>query len=154
MSACTTEWFALRAEDHEVPCSDSAGDGFQLITVFHFIVESLHYYNCIISVWLIVERDVKYQTKGCKIPNYHSLCGSVGCTSDWWAGGRGFDPHWVRQISFVENNQEIFSAIILFLPLNQEEQLSVSNTECAQILINHLEDKACPGKVRLGKLTC
>ena len=54
------------------------------------------------------------------------LCGSVGCASDWRSGGREFDPHRVRQHSFVEIDHEIFSTVILSLLLNQKGQLSVS----------------------------
>ena len=50
---------------------------------------------------------------------------SVGCTSDWWSG-HWVDPHQVRQHSFVETEHEIFSTVILSLPLIQEGQLSVS----------------------------
>ena len=51
---------------------------------------------------------------------------SVRCTSNCWYGDRRFDPHWVRQHSFVEIDHEIFSMVILFLLLIQEGQLSVS----------------------------
>ena len=37
-----------------------------------------------------------------------------------------------RKHSFVEIDREIFSMVILFLPLTQEGQLSVSGEECAQ----------------------
>ena len=36
------------------------------------------------------------------------------------------DPHWIRQHSFAEIDHEIFSAVILSLPLIEEGQLSVS----------------------------
>ena len=39
--------------------------------------------------------------------------------------GCGFDPH-VRQHSFVEIGHEMISTVILFLPLIQEGQLSVT----------------------------
>ena len=81
------------------------------------------------------------------------LGGSVGCASDWRPGGRGFDPRRGRQHSFVEIDHEIFSTIILSLPLIQEGQLSVSGERMCTILVNRLEDKACPVNVWLGKLT-
>ena len=57
------------------------------------------------------------------------LGGSVGCASDWRPGGSGFDPRRGRQHSFVEIDHEIFSTVILSLPLIQEGQLSnVRNT--------------------------
>ena len=46
--------------------------------------------------------------------------------SDWRPGGRGFNPRRGRQHSFVEIDHEIFSTVILPLPLIQEGQLSVS----------------------------
>ena len=65
------------------------------------------------------------------------LGGSVGCASDWRPGGCRFDP---RQHSFVEIDHEIFSMVILFLPLIQEVQLSISAERMCTILVNHLED--------------
>ena len=44
-------------------------------------------------------------------------------------------------------DHEIFSMVILSLPLIQEEQLSVSGKEYAQILVNCLENQASQGKV-------
>ena len=48
------------------------------------------------------------------------LSGSIGCASDWRPGGRGFDPRRGRQNSFVKIDHEIFSTVILSLPLIQE----------------------------------
>ena len=58
-----------------------------------------------------------------------------------------------RQQSFLEIDHEIFSMVFLSLPLIQEGQLSVSGVRMFTILVNRLEDKACPVKVWLGKLT-
>ena len=52
------------------------------------------------------------------------LGGSVGCASDWRPGGRRFDPRRGPQHSFVEIDREIFSMVILSLPLIQEGQFS------------------------------
>ena len=60
--------------------------------------------------------------------------------SDWRPGGRGFNPHRGRQHSFVEIDHEIFSTVILSLPLIQEGQLSVSGERMCTILVNRLED--------------
>ena len=60
--------------------------------------------------------------------------------SDWRPGGRGFHPRRGRQHSFVEIDHEIFSTIILSLPLIQEGQLSVSGERMYTILVNRLED--------------
>ena len=54
------------------------------------------------------------------------LIGFVGCTSDWRPNGCGFDPRYVRYLSFMEIDHEIFSLVILILPLIQEGQLPVS----------------------------
>ena len=62
--------------------------------------------------------------------------------SDWRPGGRGFNPRRGRgrQHSFVEIDHEIFSTVILSLPLIQEGQLSVSCERMCKILVNRLED--------------
>ena len=60
--------------------------------------------------------------------------------SDWRPGGRGFNPRRGRQHSFVEIDLEIFSTVILSLPLIQEGQLSVSGERMCTILVNRLED--------------
>ena len=52
----------------------------------------------------------------------------------------GSTPHWGRQHSFVEIDHEIFSTVILSLPLIQEGQLSVSGKRMCTILVNCLED--------------
>ena len=53
--------------------------------------------------------------------------------SDWRPGGPGFNP--LRR-SFVEIDHEIFSTVILSLPLIQEGQLSVSGERMCTILVN------------------
>ena len=60
--------------------------------------------------------------------------------SDWRPGGRGFNTRQGRQHSFVEIDHEIFSTVILSLPLFQEGQLSVSGERMCTILVNRLED--------------
>ena len=60
--------------------------------------------------------------------------------SDWRPGGRGFNPHRGRQHSFVETDHEIFSTVILSLPLIQEGQLSVSGERMCTVLVNRLEE--------------
>ena len=60
--------------------------------------------------------------------------------SDWRPGGRGFNPRRGRQHSFVEIDHEIFSTVILSLPLIQEGQLPVSDERMCTILVNRLED--------------
>ena len=60
--------------------------------------------------------------------------------SDWIPGGRRFNIHRGRQHSFVEIDREIFSTVILSLPLIQKGQLSVSGGRMCTILVNRLED--------------
>ena len=60
--------------------------------------------------------------------------------SHWRPGGRGFNPRRGRQHSFMEIDHEIFSTVILSLPLIQEGQLSVSGERMCTILVNRLED--------------
>ena len=60
--------------------------------------------------------------------------------SVWRPGGRGFNPRRGRQHSFVEIDHEIFSTVILSLPLIQEGQLSISGERMCTILVNGLED--------------
>ena len=50
------------------------------------------------------------------------------------------DPRQGRQHSFLEIDHEIFSTVILSLPLIQEGQLSVSGERMCTILVNRLED--------------
>ena len=68
------------------------------------------------------------------------LGGAVECASNWRPGGRGFDPRRGQQHSFVEIDHEIFSTVILSLPLIQEGQLSVVGERMCTILVNRLED--------------
>ena len=60
-------------------------------------------------------------------------------------------PGW--QHSFVKIDHEIFSKVILCLPLIQEELLSVSGKRMCTKLVHRLEDKACPVTVWLAELT-
>ena len=60
--------------------------------------------------------------------------------SDRRSGGRGFYHRRGRQHVFVEIDHEIFSTVILSLPLIQEGQLSVSGERMYTILVNHLAD--------------
>ena len=54
--------------------------------------------------------------------------------------GHRFIPRRGRQHSFMEIDHEIFSTVILSLPLIQEGQLSVSGERMCTILVNCLED--------------
>ena len=69
-----------------------------------------------------------------------ALMAQLDALSDWRPGGRGFNPRRGWQHSFVEVDHEIFSTVILSLPLIQEGQLSVSGERMCTILANRLED--------------
>ena len=69
-----------------------------------------------------------------------ALVAQLDVPSDLKPGGRRFNPSRGRQHSFVEIDREIFSTVILFLPLIQEGQLSVSGKRMCTILVNRLED--------------
>ena len=53
----------------------------------------------------------------------------------------------------MDIDREIFSMDILSLPLFKKGICQFLEKESAQVLINCLDDSACPGKVWLGKLT-
>ena len=67
-----------------------------------------------------------------------ALVAQLNAPADWRPEDRGFNPRG-RQHSFVEIDHEIFSTVILSLPLIQEGQLSVSGERMCTIL-NRLED--------------
>ena len=72
--------------------------------------------------------------------NNHNMF-SLSNESDWRPGSRGFDPRKGQQHSFVEIDHEIFSTVILSLPLIQEGQLSVSGEIMCTKVVNRLETK-------------
>ena len=76
----------------------------------------------------------------CDIPFRPPSVAQLDAPSDWRPGGRGFNPRRCRQHSFIEIDHEIFSTVLLFLPLIQEGQLSVSGERMCTILVNRLED--------------
>ena len=68
------------------------------------------------------------------------LGGSVGCAVRLETRRSRVQPRRGRQQSFVEIDHEIFSTVILSLPLIQEGQLSVCGERMCTILVNRLED--------------
>ena len=81
----------------------------------------------------------QYNTEYCS--EMPASVAQLDAPSDWRPGCRGFNPRLGRQHSFVEIDHEIFSTVILSLPLFQEGQLSVSGERmCTKILVNRLED--------------
>ena len=75
-----------------------------------------------------------------KVRSWPALVAQLDAPSDWRPGGYGFNPCRGRQHSFVEIDHEVFSTVILSLPLIQEGQLSVSGERMCTILVNRLED--------------
>ena len=71
--------------------------------------------------------------------------------SEWRPGGRGFNLRRGRQHSFMEIDCEIFSTVILSLPLIKEGQLSVSGERMGTILVRGLSLSS--KRVTIGKLT-
>ena len=59
---------------------------------------------------------------------------------DWWSGGCGFDPRWVGNILYWRFDHEIFSTVILSLPLIQGGQVSVPGKRMHTILVDSLVD--------------
>ena len=102
------------------------------------------YYTCgymIFMTWVISQNNftVMWHTY---IHTWPASVAQLDAPSDWRPGGRGFTPHprRGRQHSFVEIDHEIFSTVILSLPLIQEGQLSDCGERMCTILVNRLED--------------
>ena len=92
-----------------------------------------------------VNKDIRIINKGALLQETVNAfrpasVAQLDAPSDWRPGGRGFNPRRGRQPSFVEIDREIFSTVILSLPLIQEGQLSVSGERMCTILVNRLED--------------
>ena len=110
----------------------------------HFMIVLIPYINLLNLSWIIkclFLRDIEPLNFSSTSPL--TTCESVAqldAPSDWRPGGRGFNPRRGRQHSFVEIDHEIFSTVILSLPLIQEGQLSVSGERMCTILVNRLED--------------
>ena len=104
--------------------------------------------------WALVAERLAFLTSDHEVQGSElASVAQLDAPSNWRPGGRGFNPRRGRQHSFMEIDHEIFSMVILSLLLIQEGQLSVSGERMCTILVNRLEDKACPVNVWLGKLT-
>ena len=101
-----------------------------------------HLTACKTSQSLILELDQKWKDfhiSGLMLARPTSVA-QLDAPSDWRPGGRGFNPRRGWQHSFMETDHEIFSTVILSLPLIQEGQLSVSGERMCTILVNRLEE--------------
>ena len=97
----------------------------------------------IIIFALFCYRNYIIRYRNIQIHHFATCAASVAqldAPSDWRPGGRGFNPRRGREHSFVEIDHELFSTVILSLPLIQEGQLSVSGERMCTILVNRLED--------------
>ena len=129
------------------------------LSICMFIYRHLLYYCTVVRVRTDTTYQLNIWTKYLSSHYNYITCtnpasmAQLDAPSDWRSGGRGFNPRRGRQYFFVEIDHEIFSTVILSLPLIQEGQLSVSGERMCTILINRLEDQACPVNMCLGKLS-
>ena len=96
-----------------------------------------------VQIYIILQMGKVWSRYLLSSETFYNILASVAqldVPSDWRPGGRGFNPRRGRQHSFVEIDHEIFSTVILSLPLIQEGQLSFSGERMCTILVNHLED--------------
>ena len=80
------------------------------------------------------------------------LSGPVERTSDWWSGDCGFDPCWVGLFFGGDWSWNIFYGHSIPSAASRSARQFLAK-ECAQVLVNSLEDETCPGKVWLSELT-
>ena len=102
---------------------------------FHITFEKI---SILDSYFIHKHKIIKYQAQLSK--KKPASVAQLDVPSDWRPGGRGFNPRRGWQHSFVEIDHEIFSTVILSLPLIQEGQLSVSGERMCTLLVNRLED--------------
>ena len=116
--------------------------GQNYIGVFSEELRTIHYL-VLVMISLIYAINMYVTVTFCR-PRWLSWI----APSDWRPGDRGFNPPTPhpppprrgRQHSFVGIDHEIFSTVILSLPLIQEGQLSVSGERMCTILVNRLGD--------------
>ena len=116
---------------------------YKEVVVYHGQRVSLSCYYSVVAVLMLRGMDTLWGETELLLFLFWKagLSGSVGCTSNWWSGGCGFDPHHMGNI-FVSwrFGHKIFSTVILSLPLIQEGQLSASGERTCTILVNRLEN--------------
>ena len=136
----------LSESDHSFEGLDALGRFFTSFdkgdNFYDFLFAFLHTMPLLKRCWHLKERIC---SPGEQILTIYSS-GAVGSASDWWSEGRGFDPRRVLQHSFVEIDHELFSSVILTLPLIQEWLLSISGERIAQILTKPLWGLSLPRK--------
>ena len=70
--------------------------------------------------------------RNCMTVSLPASVAQLDAPSDWRPGGRVFNPRRGQQHPFVEIDHEIFSTVILSLPLIQESSCQFLAKECAQ----------------------
>ena len=93
----------------------------------------LHYVFTGLSVQILKRNYITFKFNIQLHQGWPASVAQLDVPSDW-RPGRGFNPRQEQQYSFVEIDHEIFSTVILSLPLIQEGQLSVSGERMCTIL--------------------
>ena len=111
---------------------------FRIIQVIKFILLTYKSFSACLDE--VQEEVLHYSRCQCLANVSMASVAQLDVSSDWRPGGHGFNPCRGRQHSFMEIDHEIFSTVILSLPLFHEGQLSVSGERMCTILVNHLEN--------------
>ena len=91
--------------------------------------------------WLLTDKNAFYKYKKTNVLTcVAGLGGSIECAVRLEIRRSRVQPPPRSAIFFVEIDHEIFSTVILSLPLIQEGQLSVSGERMCTVLVNRLED--------------
>ena len=107
------------------------------------VSDSCDTYDLTISIkkdWGSISASTWKALQGAYHHNEQASVAKLDAPSYWRPWGRGFNPRRGRPHSFVEIDHEIFSVVILPLPLIQEGQLSFSGERMCIILVNRLGD--------------
>ena len=93
---------------------------------FFFFREKIRKFISFVTYWICLEREVRINVLQRKTCVFLGMCPPQWLSwmrVRWWSRGCGFDHSKVRQHSFLRIDKEIFSTVILSLPLVQERQL-------------------------------
>ena len=89
-----------------------------------------------------IQDEISHDDDGQHACNFAGLGGSVRCASNWWSGGCRFDPCWVSNIRSWRFDHEIFSTVILSLPLIKKGSCQFLAKEYVQYLLTTLRTKS------------
>ena len=149
MLSQTYLWNISAHYDHAHLCWASSKTSFQCLHLHRAAINTrneksprlVSCWNLDLLLWFLGKKTcIEAPLEDCYIQGMPASVAQLDAPSDWRPGGRRFNPRWGRQHSFVEIDHEIFSTVILSLPLIQEGQLSVSGERMCTILVNRLED--------------